>query len=226
MKTSSCIFLISIIATSFIQCAAHKRAIINKNSSPVTSILIFPICSQIDVVEKKDQKIRSETLSSASEAAIKKHLDKYIPEDVKKYYFECNEQHQVEIINTNFQLIKSVKRAVVIKNTKVPEYLLEILDSMKEDYGLFIFHEGFTRTQVNLEKEYTRRYMLGFETAGFYRTEPNAAYSVMIGLLIDRKKRQVAMYKELYWRNRDPNEEVVVRSQVRDIILWYYQNVK
>ena len=45
----------------------------------------------------------------------------------------------------------------------------------------------------------------------------------MIGVLVDRKRNRISMYKELYWRNRNPSEELVIRTQIRDIILTYFE---
>ena len=226
MKNLITYIFIFVLTMPLLQCAPNKRIISNKDTNSITNLVIFPNYSKIDVIESRDKRIRSDAFSKDSENEIRNQLAMYIPSNVSTKYMECDSTLEEEIINANIQLIKRVKSSFTPGKAAVPEYLLNVLDSLGENYGLFLFHGGFTRSEKNFKTEYIRRKVIGVASLGFYNTEPNSTYSVMIGILIDKQRKRVSMYKELYWQNRNPNEEVVIRPQVRDIILSYFQEAK
>lgn len=222
MKNTITYIFIFVLSMALLQCSTNRRVISNKDSTKITNLIVFPNYSKIDVIESNDKRIRSDAFSQESENEIRNQLAKYIPSHVSTKYLECNSNLEEEIINANIKLIKSVKGAMTPEKVSIPEYLLNVLDSLGENYGLFLYHGGFTRSEENLKTEYFKRKVIGIASLGIYNTEPNRTYSVMIGILIDKQRKRVSMYKEIYWRNRNPNEEVVIRPQVRDIILSYF----
>ena len=119
-------------------------------------------------------------------------------------------------------MIKSVRKSVFPIRAKIPDLLLHIIDSLGHDYGLLIIQDGFTRTPANYRNQTIKRTALTATSLGLYNTTPNLSYAVMIGILIDKKRRDVSLYKELYWRNKDPNDENVIRAQIREILLYYF----
>jgi len=223
MKPGITIIYLFLLPITFLQCTQTKRVMNNKDGNMVTTLVIFPTHSEVDVIETRDKRVKSEALSEEAANEINAQLVKYIPSNINTKYLECDSQLQKEIANSNIKLIKAVKTALNPDKVVVPDFLLHVLDSLGENYGLFLYHGGFTRSYGNITTEYTRRKIIGVASLGFYNTEPNSTYSIMIGILIDKKRKKISMYKELFWRNRDPNEEVVIRSQVRDIILTYFQ---
>lgn len=192
----------------------------------VQRLLVFPVHSQIDIIERRDKRMVSDRFSAESETEIQNQLNHYIPSGIHTAYLNCESKLDEDMRNAGMQLVKAVKRAAFPKKVEPPALLLKMLDSLKEDYGLFVFHAGFTRTPANFRNEYARRQTIAAASLGLYNTEPNETYSVMIGIIINKEAKRVSMYKELYWRNRDPNETVVIRSQIRDIILSYFQSSK
>ncbi|MEO6454795.1 MAG: hypothetical protein ABIN97_12015 [Ginsengibacter sp.] len=223
MKLKFSYIYLFLLPIFFWECSPGKRTFNNKDGSSIGTLLIFPNYSNIKVIEIGDKQVRSESFSQDAENEIRGQLIKYIPSTVKTKYLECNDKLGEEIVNSNIHLIRAVKGSSFPSKVNAPKFLLNILDSLGENYGLFIFQSGFTRTLENLKKQYFKRKTIEIASLGIYDTEPNSSYSIMIGVIVDKKRGKVSMYKELYWRNRNPNEEVVIRSQVRDIILSYFQ---
>lgn len=224
MKLQVSVICLLLIGVIFSQCNPSRRIFNEKDSYLVNRLLVFPVHSQIAVIEKGDKKTNDENLSSEAETEIKDQLKKFIPVSLSTNYLECKKEKKEEIIQSIIQLIKTTKSAISPQYVRVPDMLLNVLDSLGENYGLLIFQEGFTRTQKNLMNQQIKRRAIAYASLGIYDTTPNESYSVMIGVLIDKKNNRLSMYKELYFRNRDPNEEVVIRSQIRDIILSYFQD--
>jgi hypothetical protein len=123
------------------------------------------------------------------------------------------------------QLIKKARKSIVIKNVSIPEFLISIMDSCGYDNCLFIFQNGFARTPDNFSKQYYRRKLLSLKTLGLYETTPKISASVMVGLAINKKTKKISLFKELDWTNRDPMESNVIKAQVRDIVLGYFDGI-
>lgn len=148
----------------FCGCSAGKRTFNNKNGKSITTLLIFPGYSTIEIIKAGDKHIRNESFSQEAENEIKSQLIKYIPSTVQTKYLECNDKLREEIANSGINLINTIKGSFSPGKINAPNLLLNVLDSLGENYGLFIYHGGFTRTPENLEKQYFKLKMLGVAT--------------------------------------------------------------
>lgn len=50
--------------------------------------------------------------------------------------------------------------------------------------------------------------------------------SMVIGFIVDRKNKNLAYYKKIIWEERDPTEKIVIKSQLHDLMMSYFQNAK
>lgn len=182
--------------------------------------------AEINVIYRGDKHEKSELFSEMASQEITRQLNNILPDTISVSQFNTDANHLKEISNTAIQLIKSTESGKTIKGLKVPELLLHQLDSANQDFGLFIFIIGFTRTKENLTKEYIRRQGISLATLGLYQTVPNSAYSTMIGFIVDRKNKNLAMYRKIKWNQRDPTDKLVVKSQLRDLLMRYFQSAK
>jgi hypothetical protein len=215
-----CLFLLNLLTG----CSGSKNFSTAKKDQAIKSLLIFPVYSQIDVIEKRDKRIKSAFFSAGAEAQIYKEFEKYIPSEIHKVNPDFDDDLETAIINSSIKLVQTIRSSLSPSNVKVPALLLHILDSLHEDYGLIILQAGFTRTPENEKNQYIRRKNTALATLGFFDKEPNKSYSVMSGIIINRQNKNPAKFKELSFRNRNPNEEVVIRSQIRDIILSFFSD--
>lgn len=224
MKIRYYIFFLLFPVVAFFSCRTPQHrsrlAQISSNShDSIQNLLIFPSCAHIQVIEERNKLVTSEHFSREAENEIHNRLVEYIPSNLPKQFMQDDSLLKETVTHSALELIKSLKKNFNLKKARVPEYLLEILDAQNQDYGLLILQVGFTRTPDNYKKEYLRQRNLDWARLGIYTRHPNNAYSTMFGLLIDKKRKRVARYKELKWRNKDPNDKYIIRSQVRDIIL-------
>ncbi len=202
---------------------ARGTEIITGNIDSLQNLLVFPICSNIQVIEKRNELVASDHFSREAENEIYNRLVEYIPSTLPGQFMQNDSILKDNVASSAFRLIKSLRKSLNPKRARVPEYLLQILDAQGQDYGLLMIQVGFTRTPDNYKKEYIRQQNLDWARLGIVSVEPNVAYSTMFGLLIDKKRKRVIKYKELKWRNKDPNDKFIIRSQVRDIILTSFQ---
>ena len=217
--------LILLIALTF-GCGTTEYLTSKRNINEVKHILLFPPITEINVIYRGDKHEKSDLFSDIASQEIVRQLKIILPDTIGVSQFDTDSNHLKEINNTAIQLIKSTESGRTIKGLKVPELLLHQLDSTNHDFGLFIFIIGFTRTKENLTKEYIRRQGISLATLGFYQTVPNSSYSTMIGFIIDRKNKSLAMYRKIKWKERDPTDKLVVKSQLRDLLMRYFQSAK
>ncbi len=226
MKFKTFPLLLLCLPALFTQCAINKRVVSNKDSNLVDSLLIIPVYSNISIVTKGDKVATSEMFSIDAEDLIEKQLKKYIPTTVSTKYLEQNDPLKPAVIPAYMKLIKSIKISLMPDSVKVPEEILIALDSLHQNYALFVYQYGFTRTVENFKNQYIKRRAINVTTLGIYNTVPNSSYSTMIAVLVDKNRKKISMYKELYWRNKNPIDEVVIGTQLRDIILTYFNSYK
>ena len=220
LPLSGLLFLFLLVV--FSGCFTPKRALRRDDSHAVDSLIIFPTYSSVSLIEKGDKLVKDEAFSEEAEDKIKAGLLKYIPNPVTKRFMEVGPMLEKNIYEAGIKLIKSVRKSGFPIRAKIPDFLLHIIDSLGHDYGLLIIQDGFTRTPANYRNQTIKRTALTATSLGLYNTTPNFSYAVMIGILIDKKRRDVSLYKELYWRNKDPNDENVIRAQIREILLYYF----
>lgn len=157
MNTKFTNFYFIFIAITLLQCTTPKRAMSKGDAESIKDLVIFPIYSKIEIIENGNRTITSESFSSEAEIEIKNKLKIYIPSTVNKNFFICQSDLAENIIKSNTQLIKISQKAFYLNKVIVPKFLLNLLDSLGENYGLFIFHRGFTRTPENLKTQYIKR---------------------------------------------------------------------
>ena len=211
------LFIFTLIFTTCIlwSCSTTQQAFRNNYNDWNSKVLILPAYANIQVIETGNKLKRSKSASEESATEISAQERKYIPSSVQAKYVEPDAKLLEEIANSG--MMKTIREINSVHNRSkisVPKILLKILDSLKEDYGLFIYQVGIMRTFENLKNKYYLRKVIGVPSFGVY----NSSCSVMIGILIDNKKQKVIKYKELYLDNRDPNERFVISFQVRQLI--------
>jgi hypothetical protein len=224
-KPHSYTLLTLLIALTF-GCGTTEYLTSKRNISEVKHMLLFQPVAEISVIYNGDNYEKSEQFSDIASHEIVRQLNIILPDTIGISQFITDSIHQNEINNSAIQIIRSVEGGGSIKGLKVSELLLHQLDSTNQEFGLYIFIVGFTRTKENLTKQYMRRKGIGLATLGFYQTVPNSSYSTMIGFIIDRKNKNLAMYRKIQWNQRDPTDKLVVKSQLRDLLMRYFQSAK
>lgn len=216
------ILFLTLITVIFPHCSQPKNATSRGGRTDIQNLLILPIYADIEVIENKDKGIRNEVQSAATEIKITKYLENHIPASVDKIFLSCNDLQKKVILDTTIQFMTRFRKAKFHNGIKSPKVLTETLDSLHKDYGLLVFHGGFTRTPENFKTEYIRRHNISLYSLGFYDTYPYNSYSLMICMLLEKETGRVVKYKELKWPNKDPNAAIVIWAQIQDLISSFF----
>jgi hypothetical protein len=151
-----------------------------------------------------------------------------LPENVKVKTITTDSVMQRNILNAAQKIVRDIeKRKKRIKKVVIPEVLIKSLDSANEDFGFVILESGFARTYNNYINHliYNRdpSLLLGMGTVEY---TPYKEGSMLIGFIIDKKNRNLAYYKKIFWQQRDPTEKIVIKAQLHDLMMSYFQHAK
>jgi len=204
------------------QCSGPKLILNPKEGKSIKDLLVFPVYSEISVIAKGNKFVRSDSFSTIAEQRIRSQMQNYFPSRINKYFLQNDQHFDAEVSKYAYQLIKNLKTGTSVYRMDPPPFLLQVLDSLKQDFGLFVLQLGFTRTPDNLISQYIKGQNLTIATLGFLNYEPTKSYAAMLGFVINRFERKVIMFRDIRWPLRDPNDDLVVKVQVRDIILGFF----
>ena len=196
--------------------AYGQEQIVKKDE--LENILIFPVLSEVGIIKNRDEGIRLKDLSVATEKQIIEHLGNYMPAEAKSSFLTYGEFEKQIIYDSCVHLINEYLKAQFPKRFKSPKFLLDILKTEQKDYGLFLYHGGYTRTTENLKKEIARVKKLSLYTLGFYGRETYETYSLMICILFERKTGKVVKYEVLRFPDKNPNIPYIIRTQIRHLL--------
>jgi hypothetical protein len=189
-------------------------------------MLIFPVLSEIKVVKIRNKLETDSILSNNVRTEIIKQVKTMVPDNIRTTQLESNEIQQQEIYRALAKVIGVAESKFKPKVIKAPDLLLRLLDSTKQDLGLCILSQGFIRTDENQSKEYTKSMLLNVFTLGIYALVPNKSFSTMVCLVIDRKQKTVLFYDRSMWRERNPTEQIVIKSQLYHLLMSYFNAEK
>ena len=207
-------------------CNTTKQLTSNRKKSEVNRLLILPPITEISIINKGNNLEKSFTFSKEAAKEITNQVKNIIPDSIKFSQLITDTAQFQEIFKSVSGIIKIVEQRRTIKGIIIPAILLHLLDSTNQDFCLGIWEIGFTRTTDNYVKQYQKSRIVQVATLGGLNYVPNKSYSIMICFIIDRKNKNLAFYRKSRWRERDPIEKMVIRSQLHDLIMRYFQSAR
>lgn len=188
----------------------------------IQHLLIFPPISEIKVI-KTHNKLETDTiLSNHVRDGINIQVKSIVPDSIKSTQLKSDETQLQELSKAFADVIEIAENKFKPKVIKAPEFLLNVLDSTNQDFGLCIFNRGFIRTDQNQSNEYTKSMGLNFFTLGTYAFVPNKSFSIIVCFIVDRRQKTFRFYDKSMWRERNPTEKIVIKSQLHHLLMSYF----
>lgn len=191
-------------------------------TSPARSLLVFPVISEIKVIKIRDKLETDTNLSNYVRNEIVNQVKTIVPDSINATLLKNQEFRLKEIYKCLNDVVKIVESKFKPKTIKAPELLLQLLETTGSDLGLCIFDRGFIRTDENQSKEYTKSVELNVLSLGVYSLFPNKSFSTMICFVVDRKQKTLSFYDKSTWREGNPTETVVIKSQLHRLLMSYF----
>ena len=212
------ILIISILAIHLT--CTHVSA--QKTISKVDRLLILPPLSEIKVIKTSNKLETDTSLTNKVRTEILYQAKTLIPDSIKTVQFEASDLQSQEIYKAFERILETAENKFKPKSVKIPDFLLNLLDSTNQDFGLGIVNVGFLRTDKNQSGEYTKSVRLNFFTLGLYSFIPRKSFSTIICFIMDRKQKTLRFYEKSSWSERNPTETVVIKSQLHHLLMSYF----
>ena len=230
MKLKSRTLFIYFIAAGFgtIGCSGPKQYISKRPVNDVKSVLIIGPFADIRTIHTGDRMQFDYEMSSEVYKEMKGQIPALVPDGVKINTITADSVSQKLLLTAAEKIVEEItSRKVAAKQVVVPQVLLNMLDSVGQNFGFFIMQAGFSRTQNNyINHLYYNRAAVNVLTLGNVTYIPYRDGSTMIGFIIDRKNGNLAYYKKIFWQQRDPTEKIVIKGQLHDLMMSYFQHSK
>jgi len=202
----------------------EQLTLVAKNKN-INSLAILPVIAEINLVDNKNELDYNPDLSDYAIEQIKLHYKKCIPDSVatEQIAYSANVDTP-SFYNAVEGIVSAMKSYKNLNDVAIPAELLELLAPAKSNYGLCIVSAGFTRTARNYKKQYIKLREANVLSLGLYNMIPIQSYSLMICFIIDKSSKKLVYYKRVLSKERDPSESAVLKSQLYDAMMSYYQN--
>jgi hypothetical protein len=185
---------------------------------------MFSPIADIRVIQKGNNRDVDTVLSSKIAQEITIQAKNIITDSVNTIQLKTNESQSEEIAMAIFRIISTCETQLSkTKFVNIPDILITILDSLNQDYGLFIVYQGFTRTEDNQRNQYILKRELSFYTLGLIDLVPIKSSAAMVCFIIDRKNKKVRHYLKSLSADRDPTVPLTIKSMVYHSLMSYFQ---
>lgn len=185
---------------------------------------MFSPIADIKVIQKGNNGEEDSVLSSKVAEEIAIQAKNIIPDSVNTIQLKTNETQSQEIAVAIFKIISTCEtQPSDNKYANIPDILIKILDSLDQDFGLFIVYQGFKRTEDNQRNQYIKKRELSLFTLGLIDLIPIKSSAAMVCFIIDKKNKKLRYYLKSSSDDRDPTMALTIKSMVYHSLMSYFQ---
>ncbi len=188
---------------------------------------MFSPIADIEVIQQRNKREEDSLLSSQVAQEIAIQTKKIIPDSVNTIQLKTDENQSQEIAMAIFKIISICEtQPSDNKYANIPDILIKILDSLNQDFGLFIVYQGFKRTEDNQRSQYIKKRELSLFTLGLINLIPIKSSAAMVCFIIDKKNKKLRYYLKSSSDDRDPTVALTIKSMVYHSVMSYFQAEK
>lgn len=193
----------------------------------VNNILVFAPYADIRVIESRNKRQVDVYASTEVAKEISIQTKNILPDSIRRTSLQPGQQQYEAYAKAVTKIIKTCESQGSAKPyATIPDILIKPLDSLQQDFGLFIVYQGFKRTEDNYKDQYVAKKELSFYTSGLIDLVPIKSSASMVCLIIDRKNRKIKHYLKSTVRDRDPTLPYAIKSMVYHSLMSYFQQEK
>lgn len=209
-------------------CKGPKQFISKRSVNDVKSILLVGPFTDVRTIVTGNRQEFDYSLSFDVYSEMNRQIKTLIPDGVKVKTITADSATQRNILNAAERIIRDIEKGKrVIRNVTVPDVLINCIDAANQDFGFVIIENGFARTYKNYTNHLLyNRAAVSLLSMGSVSYIPYKEGSILIGFIIDKKNRNLAYYKKIIWEQRDPTEKIVIKAQLHDLMMSYFQHAK
>jgi len=217
------LFFIGVLLQS---CSTALKLSSGRQVGEINNLLVLQPVAQIGLITIGNKPQPDMLLSKKAIKEIELQVKNLVPRHLRVSQLYTIKGKDSLIQSAINAIVNQVERAKDIRFIDIPETILNVLDSTKHDFCLCIAEVGFARSEENYNKQYDKGNMTQFVTLGMYGTVPYKSSSTMVCFIIDRKNNNIAFYGRDTWKETNPNERIVIKAHLDDLITRYFMGTK
>jgi len=227
MHRARLLFIVLLLVVFFQRCTPSKLQMSSgRKVDEISNLLILQPFAQIGLISRGNKPEPDISLSNKAIKEIEFQVKNLVPRHIRVSQLYTLKGKDSLIQSAINAIVNQVERAKDIRFIDIPETLLHVLDSTKHDYCLGIAEVGFARSEENYNKQYDKGSMTQFVTLGMYGFVPYKSSSTMVCFIVDRKNNNIAFYGRDTWKETNPNERIVIKAHLDDLITKYFMGAK
>ena len=205
-------------------CGNSKHFVSKDSAGQIREILLAGPFTSVAIIEKGNNQEIDNTISQEVLNEMNNQIATAIPDSIQVQRLKADSALESDILSQSHKIINAIRQKISVKRVEIPGRLIEIMDSVHQDFCFIILEGGLTRTKANYIKQlYYTRPAVSMISLGYLDYIPYRQNSGVIGFIIDRKRKQLAYFKKIVWPDRDPTEKIVIKGQLHDLMMSYFQ---
>jgi len=204
-----------VILLPFISCT--KKTFLSSNVTPseIIKIAVFEPISYINLINKGDKAVHSDSLSQISQQLWLNtvELNRYrLPIDTIIALEDEYKRYQLQ--EETLQLFTEVHSMERFYSLPIPAGLKSQLELTGHRFGMLTLTSGFTRRKGNLTGQMIKSIAIGIVTMGMVMILPETAQSNVHVLILDNDMDEVVYYKASMGSEMQPLKEKSLHRQL------------
>jgi len=211
-------------------CASQKFFTSGVAPVEITEMVKIEPFSFISLIEKGNDGVYNDSISAIAQIALNKSLEtlreklRLSPEAI----YVTDSLDRATLLQEIDFLIYSAER--IKKKTKQNIGITPLIDSLlsahDKRFGLFIIHNGFTRTKGNYGGQVAKAIGMGIATGlltgmAYYQTPIKSGSTINV-VIVDNKEKNVAFYNKSIVQDREPTEKNTITQQLDVLFKKYF----
>jgi hypothetical protein len=211
---------------AFTACSTQSMLTSNVSSTKIDTLLLLKPVTSISVILHGDKPFHDPVLSGWSLINLKNGVVDYLPKKVSLFNADFDSITQNRINDEISNLARLVEHQNGIKNVPFPTAIDSVMKILKIDYALCVYQNGFSRTTDNYFSELGRSYYKLERSYGWDYSRPVKSGSTVIGYILDRKNKNIALYRRDTRDNWEPVDKNHSDKQLQHIFQRYFRDVE
>ena len=213
-------------AFSLVSCGTSRALTSDIKSSQIDKMLIFNPIVKIDSISQGNKHVFNKTESDNVNANVKETIKLLLPKHITLKDAAADTLQQQIIEREMFKILTLVERNQSIKNVRIGDTLLQIINTYDCNYAMGVFDGGFYRTKSNFAGQIGKGIGIGILTFGMFTPVPYKSANSIFCFVIDKNNKNIAFYRKNIAMDSNPRNKQVVYDQMLNLLMGYFRSPK
>lgn len=216
------LLLIPFLLVLFVSCNTTKMLTSGVKAGEVTDLQLMEPLGFVALIQQGSEPVHNDSLSRIGSLMLDEILSKQSLLPVTGRIDFSNDWLRHQVKNEVLELCARIEKQKTLDNVVLGSTVDSLLEASGKRFGLFVLLQGVTRTNRNYANQSLKGGMIGLLTLGLYMPIPIKAQTRVLALVVDAEKNDVAFFRSTVFKNKEPLDIEVLKSDVGDLFEKYF----